>query len=879
MIPRRVTLENFLSFGPKQVLEFSDDEPLWIVGGPNGVGKSAIFDAMTYALFACHRGGKTNHDLLIRHGANRFEVGFEFTFDSHDYQIIRSRGRGNARPTQSVRKKSPEGEWVAIPNVNSVDDVNRWVTETLGLQFDQFTASVLLRQGEAEKIITATGAQRLQVLKKVIGADQYEGLSQRVHEATRGAKASLDAALRVREQAPAVTPEEQAAAEAMASQATQDVEKARAARRQAEERARIAGDWQRLRGIRNGLADRLESARQLRERETLLRQQTARLQELSEIVPRLRNIVTLRAEVNRRAAEETKASQAVEELRQATEAREAALRPAREKETQLREQLTETEKHAEDLRRQIQQDETALQLARKIDQARSDQAKFPADLREQVRLAEDAHRQAKDRAEVAGGDWQKAEARREQLAEQVRQFAQVAGGARCSRCRQPVTPEHAELERQHLAKELGKATDAATIARQSLDEAKAFLKEAERNATQLAKQNQELALAERTLSTLLQARTDPTPSVELHARITTAKRQLGQHDERTRQTRIALTDTKSEITRLEADLGAQQTRLKKLDADLALLRPALLLDQGRLDEQLKNLPSTWAQLDTLDLPGLDQERDQLERSGVAQELQELERAQRSQAGWEEQLREAEAALAKIPAEAQLDIVEVKSLLDQAQRDTDQAEERVRITQRDLDRLLDRKKQYEKACEGVLDAQKKFDLHKTLDELLGKNGLQKELVRAAEVEIVDYAQDTLRQLSDGDLSIQLKKDSSDEGNDPTFELQVYRAQDPEPIAVDYLSGSQKFRVAVAVALAIGRYARGQARPIESVIIDEGFGSLDREGLRAAADELLRLKDSLARIILVSHQEEFTDRFRVGYQLEPTESGTVARSFRR
>jgi DNA repair exonuclease SbcCD ATPase subunit len=98
---------------------------------------------------------------------------------------------------------------------------------------------------------------------------------------------------------------------------------------------------------------------------------------------------------------------------------------------------------------------------------------------------------------------------------------------------------------------------------------------------------------------------------------------------------------------------------------------------------------------------------------------------------------------------------------------------------------------------------------------------------------------------------------------------------------FLSGSQKFRVAVSVALAVGRFAHGRARPLEAVIIDEGFGSLDKDGLRAMADELKRLQrvQSLKRIILVSHQEDFTKEFPVGYQLNAGENGTTATPFRR
>lgn len=102
MIPRRVELENFLSFGsPATVIHFADDEPLWVVSGPNGVGKSAIFDAITYALFGCHRGGRQEAEQLVRHGANSFQVVFEFGLRGEEYRVTRNRPHAGAEATIS----------------------------------------------------------------------------------------------------------------------------------------------------------------------------------------------------------------------------------------------------------------------------------------------------------------------------------------------------------------------------------------------------------------------------------------------------------------------------------------------------------------------------------------------------------------------------------------------------------------------------------------------------------------------------------------------------------------------------------------------------------------------------------------------------------
>src|SRR5262249_27860425 len=99
MIPKRIELENFLSCAsPATAIVLTDDERLWVLGGPNGVGKSAVFDAMTYALYAEHRGGAQEHACLVRHGANGFCVVFEFEFNGTDYRITRNRPL-SGRPT------------------------------------------------------------------------------------------------------------------------------------------------------------------------------------------------------------------------------------------------------------------------------------------------------------------------------------------------------------------------------------------------------------------------------------------------------------------------------------------------------------------------------------------------------------------------------------------------------------------------------------------------------------------------------------------------------------------------------------------------------------------------------------------------------------
>jgi DNA repair exonuclease SbcCD ATPase subunit len=156
----------------------------------------------------------------------------------------------------------------------------------------------------------------------------------------------------------------------------------------------------------------------------------------------------------------------------------------------------------------------------------------------------------------------------------------------------------------------------------------------------------------------------------------------------------------------------------------------------------------------------------------------------------------------------------------------------------------------------------------LADVLGPRGLQLFLLRRAEQGIVALANEMLAGLSRGRMRLELRNGGGGEpASDEALDLLVYdRETGTKPVLASLVSGSQKFRIAVSLALAIGRYASREARRIESVIIDEGFGSLDPEGRDDMVQELGALQQQLERIILVSHQDEFSSAFANGYRIQ-------------
>ena len=105
----------------------------------------------------------------------------------------------------------------------------------------------------------------------------------------------------------------------------------------------------------------------------------------------------------------------------------------------------------------------------------------------------------------------------------------------------------------------------------------------------------------------------------------------------------------------------------------------------------------------------------------------------------------------------------------------------------------------------------------------------------------------------------------------LELQIIdhdQADTVRPMAS--LSGGESFLVSLALALGLSELAGHKAR-IESLFIDEGFGTLDPEALNTALDALERLQHSGKMIGIISHVSDLKDRIGTQIRVRPGAGG--------
>jgi DNA repair exonuclease SbcCD ATPase subunit len=296
-------------------------------------------------------------------------------------------------------------------------------------------------------------------------------------------------------------------------------------------------------------------------------------------------------------------------------------------------------------------------------------------------------------------------------------------------------------------------------------------------------------------------------------------------------------------------------------AALTTIRATQVATAEQQAAALARLPDAWrspAEAATPDdLTGRRAERDAL--SAYAEQATELLRARERAAGWERREAECRTEIEALPPEARRPADTVAGELARARVVRDAARQDQQETRARLEQLKQQRARRAELTARHAAADRQRHLHDVLAKLLGRDGLQLHLLRRAEEAIAQHANDILDRLSGGRMRLELRRDG-DERSGKALDLLVrdYDTATRE-VPVGLASGSQRFRIAVSLALAIGRYLGGESQRIQSVIIDEGFGSLDKAGRADMIQELLNLQSHLERIILVSHQEEIADAF--------------------
>ena len=191
MVPAKLKLRNFMCYrGDVPPLDFAGIHVASLCG-ENGAGKSALLDAITWALWGQSRA--RSDDDLIYAGQRDMEVEYEFFVGSDRYRVIRKRARSKSGATAStlLELQQAYGDGYNTITGNTVRETQRKIIEILRLDYQTFINSAYLMQGRADEFTVKLPSRRKEVLAEILGLSFYDELEHRAREKAREVRDEL----------------------------------------------------------------------------------------------------------------------------------------------------------------------------------------------------------------------------------------------------------------------------------------------------------------------------------------------------------------------------------------------------------------------------------------------------------------------------------------------------------------------------------------------------------------------------------------------------------------------------------------------------------------------------------------------------------------
>ncbi len=205
MRPLKLILHAFGPYAKECTVDFArlGDHGLYLITGETGAGKTMLFDAVTFALYGEPSGSGRDAVMLRSRQAEAGEVTrveMEFLCRGQRWCVRRSLGRDKvSRDGERSFLRMQDADLVclddpAVPVVTKGKEVTRAVEELLGLNRDQFRGCAMIAQGEFRDILFARTEDRLVLLRKLFGTHLYDRLTTRLAEEAAAARVRYEEA-------------------------------------------------------------------------------------------------------------------------------------------------------------------------------------------------------------------------------------------------------------------------------------------------------------------------------------------------------------------------------------------------------------------------------------------------------------------------------------------------------------------------------------------------------------------------------------------------------------------------------------------------------------------------------------------------------------
>lgn len=836
MIPVKLQLRNFMCYrGNENMVDFSGIH-LASLTGDNGQGKSALLDAMTYALWGKSRASSA--DDLITRGESDMEVQLEFDLKGARYRAVRKRsvaGRGSS--TLDLLGQRADGFFAPLSEP-TINETQKRINKLLRFDYDTFVNSSFLLQGRADEFTTKRPSERKEILADILGLSAYDEYGKRAKEQADEARDDARRLMQTLEGIRAVV--------AQIPMLEEEVINAE------QEEQRLDQQFRSENELLQSLLD---------QRKTL----DAKEEQRHQAEQRVKEIHTQLGEVRRRLADQQLRLAKAESLLARADEIQAAM-------NQLEQARQEKEQWDEVFRRSAELDQNSNLLQREIDRARSDLEKeihgVQAELKgyadtlkryesreqeladaqrrierlELVRRQREKEQQEQSETQVKllslKNDNERLRPEMNELKERINLLEHTVGAA-CPICRQPLSAEaqaNALEDANAEGKRMGDAFRANTAEIKRLTAAFQELQEkiaaAERQLAELGKWQRIAGEGATIADALVRARQGQAEATVTMTRLRTQV-EAGDYAHEAQAELATLAATR-------AELGYDGVRHQFVKGQIQQLSPRQqeFKELATAQEQvggLRELISTTQQNEGMWLGQLQSTQGEIERLTV-------------------ELREREALQRQIAAH-QITVREVQSQLVNARRRHGAARQKLADAERQAARQAEVEQQHSSAVEEQ-------NLYTQLVHAFGRKGIQAMMIEAAIPDIEESANALLMRMSNGRMTVSIQTQKETKAGNPAETLDIFISDENGERPYETFSGGEAFRVNFALRIALSQLLANRAgTTLRTLVMDEGFGSQDAQGRERLIEAITSVQADFDLILVITHIEELKDAFPV------------------
>lgn len=848
----------------------------FLIHGATGSGKTTILDAMCYALYGESSGGRRKSSMMRSEQAlptEKTEVEFSFALRNKIYRIVRSPKyeRAKVRGGGVTEEKAFAEIYVNGARVDT-RDVSEYVRELLQFDSEQFRQVVMLPQGAFQKFLLAKSNEKQEVLNMLFDAEFFKRVEDELKNKVADAKKIFD---NITEHKKTLLEEANASAEELPTLTEKLVAELDAAQAQLKTLEAQVLDAQKK------FSDGENLAKQFQNLETKSNELVAALKSLGKISGELS---AAKIELDKRTAEEPQRKN-LETLSSKLAEKKILLEKLKSKQLELKEvekavkasateveRLTKLKKSCDDLMLKLKTEAESLQDA-------------PAKLKVAEQKLKDAQAREKLLADIKNlrvdisfaekklAAMQKSQASAEKILVDLRErqisgsaarlAATLTAGKPCPVCGAIHHPKPAisAVSIPNDAQIKAAESNLQTVTNEKVS--------VEKN---LAGLKSKLELQEKDLAEKSQALTVGAAQAEVK-KLSDDVKTLASHRKRIQNGEVKIRET-------EENLSAAQAKDKKISGEFEKLRGEVaamsreidgkyLSDDKLIDAEISSTQKNLNELNAA-FQTAQEKFNNLEKQLAAQNST-VASAQKNK---------AEVA-AQVEGKTRPDMPALKKILDEARAAERSAiEAKTKLSTR-IERLKDIAKKISELADKLKVADKNFLMWKTLSDVasgkVSRISFQRYYLATMFKEVIIEANNRLEKMSGGRYRFQNKTEVTDKRSSGGLDLEILDDYTGTARPVETLSGGESFLASLSLALGLAAVVQNNAGGIQldTIFIDEGFGSLDTETLDFAMKTLIELQSSGRLVGIISHVEELKNQMPVRLEVYKTKTGSYAR----